>query len=295
MSQTIPAKRNPRSFTVCLRKPAVTSTTASTITTTTTTTISKATTARKKDAVPSGQRRTKLDELLKTPPLPQPVSSSWKEPKPFVTDDVIPTSERVTAPTVNNITDNLTTDRQVTLTGTKQFATTLNSIHLQTFELEKLENHLQVIESTGLVQKLRNFRLAMLDEEEDEEEVNDENAKPATESKLPDRKSALDLESSEFVAPKGSSRKIVRAFSADQSVVEVLPETGDAKFEPSFIKSINNDVLRLPNSHRKVFYGNGKTYSPEINAALESLSFLRKGSSNSSANKASKPRSRLVY
>ena len=146
-----------------------------------------------------------------------------------------------------------------------------------------------------LFKKFTGLRLAALnylddDDEEEEEDAeqdeNEENEVPleTTESSSirPQTPTQMDLSSPEQVPPARSLRKVVRVFSADQSVVEVLPENhGSSRVEPPYVKDINFQILRLPNSHQKI--GSSQSYSNEIASNIAASQASSSNSKNDSS------------
>src|SRR5699024_2006164 len=119
-------------------------------------------------------------------------------------------------------------------------------------EIERKKKAIEL--NPSLFKKFSTMRLTQVtsekpdddDQVEEEEAANDENQAPPPPKTSPVRP-RMDLSSPEQVPPARSLRKVVRAFSADESVVEVLPDTPSNHFEPSYVKIINNEILRLPN------------------------------------------------
>lgn len=136
-----------------------------------------------------------------------------------------------------------------------------------------MERICKMIESEPLLQK---FSKPSLHRQPIVEESSSSSSSDAEdgENELPNKTAtvqtapACTIASPEPVPSARSQRKIVRAYDANESVVEVLPDHVGGYGEPSFVRRINNGVLRLPNSHQKI--PSGKSYSNEIAAAISS-------------------------
>lgn len=137
---------------------------------------------------------------------------------------------------------------------------TQHSTLMERLEIERKEKLLKESHAE-LYSKFRNFRInGQQTQQESSESSNDENEEP-TATDDPDY-------SPEYIPSGKCAQKVVRAFSADQSVVEVLPDNASSFGEPSFVKGINNGVLRLPMSHQVIASSN--SYSNEVAESIAS-------------------------
>lgn len=172
----------------------------------------------------------------------------------------------------NLLTSN--TSIQTTTTTTKQnnsmSATQISILH-ERIEIERKEKLLKESHAK-LYSKFRNFRINEKQQQtqESSESSNDENEEP-NETNDPDY-------SVEYLPSAKASQKVVRAFSADQSVVEILPDNASSFGEPSFVKGINNGILRLPYSHQLI--SSSRSYSDEVAEGIASQYSSSKAAKN---------------
>lgn len=72
---------------------------------------------------------------------------------------------------------------------------------------------------------------------------------------------------------KQQKEKVIRSFSANDSVVEVLNDP-DSNMEPTFVRDINFEILKMPNSVQKI--NSTKTYSSELEQSQDKSTSSKK-------------------
>lgn len=212
----------------------------------------------------SSMSRNLRDLLGKTPTRPKSGISKLSTTGNLdsVTKNVSIYQPTVDLNTGGNLLTSNTSIQTTTTTTTKQYnslSATQNSILQERIEMERKEKLLKESHAK-LYSKFRNFRINRQQQvQESSDSSNEENEEPQEDD--PNY-------SVEYLPSAKASQKVVRAFSADQSVVEILPDNASSFGEPSFVKGINNGILRLPISHQLI--PSSRSYSDEVAESIAS-------------------------